>query len=194
MTEKNWLTMQGIKKSFSGVTVLKDVSLEVNEGEIHALLGENGAGKSTLMNILGGVLRPNSGIIKINGKEVNMESPRVSQEHGVSFIHQELNVISDLRVYESIFLGSEIRNKIGLLNVEAMCKKTNEIMTSLGVGINPKEYVRNLDTSYKQLVEISKMLLHESKLIIMDEPTTALADHEVERLFTLMKRLKKSGV
>jgi len=194
MTEKNWLTMQGIKKSFSGVTVLKDVSLEVNEGEIHALLGENGAGKSTLMNILGGVLRLNSGIIKINGKEVNMESPRVSQEHGVSFIHQELNVISDLRVYESIFLGSEIRNKIGLLNVEAMCKKTNEIMTSLGVGINPKEYVRNLDTSYKQLVEISKMLLHESKLIIMDEPTTALADHEVERLFTLMKRLKKSGV
>lgn len=194
MISNHYLQMKGIEKSFNGVSVLKKVSLEVGQGEIHALLGENGAGKSTLMNILGGVLQPNKGIVIINGNEVKMADPRVSQQHGISFIHQELNVVGDLKVYENIFLGSELRNKMGLLKVEEMCRKTDEILAKLGVEINPKEYVRNLDTSYKQLIEISKMLLHNSKLIIMDEPTTALAEHEVDRLFGLMKRLQKSGV
>ncbi|MBW9234425.1 ATP-binding cassette domain-containing protein, partial [Leptospira santarosai] len=135
-----------------------------------------------------------SGSIHINGHEVKMINPRISQGYGVSFIHQELNVVSDLRVYENMFLGSEIRNKIGFLNEEEMCKQTSEILSKLGVDINPKEYVRNLDTSYKQLIEISKSLLHKSTLIIMDEPTSSLAEHEVDRLFELMNSLKKSGV
>ncbi|MBD1379799.1 sugar ABC transporter ATP-binding protein [Metabacillus arenae] len=188
------LTMTNIEKSFNGVPVLKNVSLNVERGEIHALLGENGAGKSTLMNILGGVHQPNKGTIHMNGIDVKMANPRVSQDNGISFIHQELNVVPDLKVYENMFLGSELRNKLGFLKVEDMCNHSNEILAKLGVKVNPKEYVRNLDTSYKQLIEISKALLHNSKLIIMDEPTTSLAEHEVERLFELMKNLKKSGV
>ncbi|MEN8702384.1 sugar ABC transporter ATP-binding protein [Bacillus infantis] len=188
------MTMNNIEKSFNGVQILKNVTLNVAKGEIHALLGENGAGKSTLMNILGGVHQPDSGSIHINGVEIKMTNPRVSQEQGISFIHQELNVVSDLRVYENMFLGFELRNKFGFLKVEEMCRQTNEILGQLGVDINPKEYVRNLETSYKQLIEISKALLHKSKLIIMDEPTTSLAEHEVRRLFELMRNLQKSGV
>lgn len=194
MTSHPFVAMNNIKKSFNGVPVLKNVTLEVEQGEIHALLGENGAGKSTLMNILGGVHQPDSGQIFINGEEVIVANPHFSQAHGISFIHQELNMVGDLRVYENMFLGSEIRNKIGFLNVEEMCRQTQEILAELGVSINPKEYVRNLATSYKQLIEISKALLHKSRLIIMDEPTTSLAEHEVNRLFVLMKNLKKSGV
>jgi ribose transport system ATP-binding protein len=194
MTTSPFLTMNNIEKAFNGVPVLKKVCFTVGEGEIHALLGENGAGKSTLMNILGGVHQPDNGLISINGQEVKMSNPRVSQEQGVSFIHQELNVVADLRVYENMFLGSELRSKLGFLKVEEMCRQTNEILAKLGVDINPKEYVRNLETSYKQLIEISKALLHKSKLIIMDEPTTSLAEHEVKRLFELMRNLKKSGV
>ncbi|MFC0270359.1 sugar ABC transporter ATP-binding protein [Metabacillus herbersteinensis] len=194
MSTNPFMTMNNIEKSFNGVPVLKGVTLQVDHGEIHALLGENGAGKSTLMNILGGVHQPDNGSIHINGKVVKMTNPRISQEHGISFIHQELNVVPDLRVYENMFLGSELRNTIGFLKVEEMCNKTSEILAKLGVDINPKEYVRNLDTSYKQLIEISKALLRKSTLIIMDEPTSSLAEHEVDRLFELMNSLKKSGV
>lgn len=194
MPTNSFMTMNNIEKSFNGVSVLKKVTLQVNHGEIHALLGENGAGKSTLMNILGGVHQPDGGTINVNGIDAKMTNPRVSQGHGISFIHQELNVVSDLRVYENMFLGSELLNKIGFLKVDEMCNKTSEILSKLGVDIDPKEYVRNLDTSYKQLIEISKALLHKSTLIIMDEPTSSLAEHEVERLFELMKSLKKSGV
>ncbi|WP_175615610.1 sugar ABC transporter ATP-binding protein [Piscibacillus halophilus] len=189
-----YLEMQSIYKSFNQVPVLKDVTLELQQGEIHALIGENGAGKSTLMNILGGVHQPDKGLIKLNGQAVEMTSPKKSQEYGISFIHQELNLVSDLRVYENMFLGSEIRNKFGFVNVEEMCRQTTDILTNLGVHINPKEYVRNLGTSYKQLIEISRALLHKSKIIIMDEPTTALSDHEIDRLFDLMRNLKEDGI
>lgn len=194
MKGNSFLSMKNIDKSFNGVQVLKNVSLTVEQGEIHALLGENGAGKSTLMNILGGIHQPDQGSIQLNGKVMKMPNPRVSQEQGISFIHQELNVVADLKVYENMFLGSELRNKAGFLKVEEMCEKTHEVMAQLNVNINPKDYVRNLDTSYKQLVEISKALLRKSSLIIMDEPTTSLAEHEVNRLFELMGNLKKKGV
>lgn len=194
MTNVSLLTMNQIEKSFQNVQVLKGVSLQVEKGEIHALLGENGAGKSTLMNILGGVHQADKGIIEIYGNKVKIVDPRMSQQYGISFIHQELNVVADLKVYENMFLGSELCTPFGFLKVEEMCKQTREIIAKLGVDINPKEYVRNLDTSYKQLIEISKALLHKSKLIIMDEPTSALADHEIERLFALMTNLKEAGV
>lgn len=194
MTDSPFMAMKNIDKSFNGVPVLKSVTLKVEKGEIHALLGENGAGKSTLMNILGGVHLPDNGSVYIDGEEVRMLNPRVSQERGISFIHQELNVVADLKVYENMFLGSELRNKFGFLNVERMCRETHDVMATLGVDIDPQEYVRNLDTSYKQLIEIAKALLRKSRLIIMDEPTTSLAEHEVNRLFGLMKSLKETGV
>ncbi|GAA0591709.1 ribose ABC transporter ATP-binding protein RbsA [Virgibacillus siamensis] len=194
MTDTTLMRMMNIKKSFNHVPVLKDVSFEVERGEIHALLGENGAGKSTLMNILGGVLQPDSGTIHVNGNVTVMSSPKVSQDHEISFIHQELNVVNDLTVYENMFLGSEIRTKLGFLDVTKMCRETEKILGRLGVDINPKGFVRELNTSYKQMIEISKSLLHNSKLIIMDEPTSALTEHEVERLFELMRNLKNAGV
>ncbi|SDI56639.1 sugar ABC transporter ATP-binding protein [Natribacillus halophilus] len=190
----SFLSMKNISKSFNHVPVLKNVSINVEHGEIHALLGENGAGKSTLMNILGGVHQPDEGAIVLNGQTVEMTTPRTSQSYGISFIHQELNVISDLRVYENLFLGNELKNRFGFVKVEEMCDKTSDILAELGVDIHPKTYVRHLDTSYKQMLEIAKALLHNSRLIIMDEPTTALAEHEVHRLFALMKNLKQTGV
>ncbi|KAB2330634.1 sugar ABC transporter ATP-binding protein [Bacillus mesophilum] len=194
MENKVYLEMRNIKKSFNGVKVLKGVSLQVQKGEVHALLGENGAGKSTLMNILGGVHQPDSGSITIEGRDVKMSDPRESKANGVSFIHQELNVVPDLMVYENLFLGTEIKNKFGFLNVEEMCRQTADILGRLGVEIHPKNYVRELDNSYKQFIEIAKSLLHKSELIIMDEPTSSLADHEVERLFTFIRNLKETGV
>ncbi|MBY7142820.1 sugar ABC transporter ATP-binding protein [Virgibacillus sp. NKC19-3] len=188
------LSMEHIHKSFHDVPVLNDVSLEVEQGEIHALLGENGAGKSTLMNILGGVHQPEEGSIVFNGETVEMANPRVSQSHGISFIHQELNVIPDLRVYENMFLGTELRNKFGFVRVEEMCDETSKILSELGFDVDPKTYVRHLDASYKQMIEIARALLHKSKLIIMDEPTTSLAEHEIHRLFAVMKNLKHAGV
>ncbi|MCM3611890.1 sugar ABC transporter ATP-binding protein [Planococcus sp. MERTA32b] len=194
MTDNPFMMMKSIDKSFNGVPVLKNVTLKVEKGEIHALLGENGAGKSTLMNILGGVHLPDNGSVYIDGEQVKMLNPRISQDQGISFIHQELNVVADLKVYENMFLGSELRNKAGFLKVEEMCRETHDVMATLGVDIDPKEYVRDLDTSYKQLIEIAKALLRKSRLIIMDEPTTSLAEHEVNRLFELMRSLKQSGV
>ncbi|WP_042221156.1 sugar ABC transporter ATP-binding protein [Oceanobacillus manasiensis] len=190
-----WIVqMKNIEKSFNRVPVLKKVSLQVDKGEIHALLGENGAGKSTLMNILGGIHQADAGSIAIDGEEVTMTTPKVSQELGISFIHQELNVVGDLRIYENMFLGSELRNKFGFVKEDEMCRQTEDILAKLGVTLNPRGYVRDLDTSYKQLIEISRALLHRSRLIIMDEPTTALAEHEVERLFNFMAKLRETGV
>ncbi|UFU01436.1 sugar ABC transporter ATP-binding protein [Radiobacillus kanasensis] len=186
--------MSSIRKSFNQVEVLHGVDFHVKKGEIHALLGENGAGKSTLMNILGGVLTPDEGSIYMDGQKVSMDTPRNSQQRGISFIHQELNVVTDLTVYENMFLGSELRNKFGIVNVKQMCERTNEVLKKLGVSVNPKTYVRDLETSYKQLIEIGKALLKNSNIIIMDEPTTSLTDHEIEKLFELMRSLKESGV
>ncbi|CDO04626.1 Galactose/methyl galactoside import ATP-binding protein MglA [Oceanobacillus picturae] len=191
----DWIVeMKDIEKSFNRIPVLKKVSLQVKKGEIHALLGENGAGKSTLMNILGGVHLADKGFITVDGEKVAITTPKVSQQLGISFIHQELNVVGDLRIYENMFLGSELRNKLGILKVEEMCRQTEDILANLGVRLDPKEYVRNLDTSYKQLIEIARALLHRSRIIIMDEPTTALAEHEVERLFNFMTKLRETGV
>nr|WP_181348153.1 sugar ABC transporter ATP-binding protein [Thalassobacillus sp. CUG 92003] len=186
--------MTGIKKSFNQVNVLHGVDFSLERGEIHALLGENGAGKSTLMNILGGVLQPDDGQIECHGHVMKMDGPHAAQQQGISFIHQELNVVPDLKVYENMFLGTEIRNKWGLIDVKEMCRQTQDVLSQLGVYIDPKAYVSSLETSYKQMIEIAKALLKQANIIIMDEPTSALTDQESDRLFELMRSLKKSGV
>lgn len=185
--------LQNINKSFGVVQVLKDVTVEIRKGEIHALLGENGAGKSTLMNILGGIYRMDSGKMLIMGEGVDVHSPAQSQENGVAFIHQELNVINDLMVYENMFLGHELKNWLGHLDSQAMCDRTCEIFKSMNVEIDPKAMVRDLQASYKQLIEIGKALLRSAKIIIMDEPTTSLTEEEVNNVFLVMKSLTQKG-
>ncbi|HEY5586995.1 MAG TPA: sugar ABC transporter ATP-binding protein [Ruminiclostridium sp.] len=187
------LKMTGINKSFDGIQVLNNIEIAVKSSEIHALLGENGAGKSTLMNILGGVLLADSGIIEVDGEQVNLHTPSESQHHGIAFIHQELNVVNDLRVYENMFLGYEVHNKFGHLNAQEMIKQSQEIFNYMNIKVDPKAVVGDLDASYKQIIEIAKALLRNATIIIMDEPTTSLTHVEIDNIFKIMRTLKEKG-
>lgn len=188
------LEMKNISKYFGPVEVLKGVSLNVDRGEIHGLLGENGAGKSTLMNILAGTYSATDGEIYFGGKKCENLTAKKTQGMGIRFIHQELNLVNDLTVYENLFLGEEITKGFGILNRKEMIKKAEEVLKRMNLDIDPLIEVGSLETSRKQLVEIAKALLFHAKLIIMDEPTTALTNKEIEMLFTLMRKLKSEGV
>lgn len=187
------LKMLGIRKSFNENVVLFNVDFSVEAGEVRALVGENGAGKTTLMNILGGVLKPERGIIMLNEKEVNFASPRESMDAGIAFIHQELNLINDLSVYENLFIGREIR-KGPFINASAMIQRATEIFEKLEISLDPRTMVRDLDASYKQIVEIVRALLMDARVIIMDEPTTSLTEAEIERVFHMIRSVKTQGV
>ena len=188
------LEMKGIYKSFGANDVLRDVSFTLNGGEICALLGENGAGKSTLMNILGGVHHADQGQILLDGKRVAFQTPADSLKHGIAFIHQELNLVNDLAIYENMFIGHELRKKNRFLDSAAMIVKTNEVFKKMDLDLDPRIMVRDLDASYKQIVEIARALLMEASIIIMDEPTTSLTEPEIRRVFDMMNTLRKSGV
>ena len=188
------LEMKNIVMDFGPVCAVKDVSITIDSGQIVGLLGENGAGKSTLMNVLAGVYAPTSGKIFVDGKEIIMKDVRTADENGIKFIHQELNLCNDLRVFENMFLGNEIKNKSGLLDKKLMIEKCTEVFDRIGVKIDPTAVVAHLPAAEKQLIEISKALLFKADLIIMDEPTTALATHEIENLFSIMRSLKEEGV
>jgi len=183
--------MGQIHKSFSGVPVLTHVAFDVKEGEIHALLGENGAGKTTLMNILGGVVPMDSGSIELFGQNVKISNPAAAQELGIAFVHQELNVVNDLAVYETMFLGHEKRTRFGSSDARAMIESAREVFEHMRVKIDPRVMVRDLQASYKQIVEIAKSVLFNAKLIILDEPTTSLTQPEVENVFAVMRNLIK---
>jgi len=188
------LEMRGVNKSFRENHVLVDVDFCVKKGEIHALIGENGAGKSTLMNILGGVLTCDSGKITLAGKDVRFLRPREAMDAGVAFIHQELNLINDLAVYENMFIGREIKTRRGFVDKKTMCEKSREVFARMGVDLDPRLLVKTLDASYKQIVEIARALLQNAQLIIMDEPTTSLTEVEIAFVFDMMRTLKKQGV
>lgn len=188
------LEMRNICKAFGNNVVLKSVNFSLEGGEICALLGENGAGKSTLMNILGGVLPTDSGEILIDGKTVCFQRPVDSIHAGIGFIHQELNLINDLVIYENMFIGRELKTKRGFLDIDRMCKETEDVFQRMDINLNPKTLVRNLDASYKQIVEIARALMMNASIIIMDEPTTSLTDPEIERVFGMMRTLQKQNV
>lgn len=186
--------MQGIYKSFGGVNALTDAHLEIGRGEIHALLGENGAGKSTLMNILTGVISADSGSIEFDGKSYPFPTIRQMQDAGIAFVHQELSVIKDLRVYENIFLNREIKNGLGILKKAQMIKETEELFSSLEIKINPLATVDTLKPSEKQLLEVCRALHANAKLLILDEPTTTLSNEEIKRLFEILRKKRDEGV
>ena len=188
------LEMKGIQKSFSGVPVLRGVNLSVMKGEIHALLGENGAGKSTLMNILTGSIPYDGGEIKFDGNTLKHISIKKSEELGIAFVHQELNLFNDLSVYENLFINKELTGFLGRLNKREMIRRSHELFGRMGVNIDPKAMVSSLRTGDKQLLEIGKALLTGAKLLILDEPTSSLNTEEVEHLFSIVCELKKKGI
>lgn len=188
------LRMENISMFFGEFQALTDVHFSVGEREIHGLLGENGAGKTTLMNILAGVLKPTSGAVFMDGQEITDMSVQQVMKRGIRFIHQELSVIDDLRVYENIFLAQELTRKNGALDKRKMIAECGDLLARMSLDIDPRTFVRDLDTSRKQLVEIAKATMFDARLIIMDEPTTSLTNKEIDVLFTLMRRLRDGGV
>ena len=187
------LEMREIRKSFNGVPVLKGVQLTLEKGEVHALLGENGAGKSTLMNILTGVLPRDGGTIVFDGQKLDHITITQSENMGIAFVHQELNLFNDLKVFENMFLNKEYVNRFRRLDKKRMRAECRELFERLGVEIDPDAVVSELKTSQKQLLEICKALHLNAKLIILDEPTTSLNNEEVDHLFGILRRLKEEG-
>jgi ribose transport system ATP-binding protein len=186
--------MAGIAKAFSGVSVLDDVSFEVQAGETHALLGGNGAGKSTLMKILEGVYALDRGTIEIDGEHVELPSPQAARRHGVAMIFQELSLVPTLTVAQNIYLTRESRTLGGLLDDRALERRAGELLAELGVDVDPRTEVRRLGAASMQLVEIAKALSQDARVLIMDEPTASLARSEVEALFRIIGRLKERGM
>jgi ABC-type sugar transport system ATPase subunit len=186
--------MKNISKFFHNVVALDDVSVNFNLGEIHVVIGENGAGKSTLMNIIAGLFRQDKGQMFVEGKELSFSSPLEAIAHHISMIHQELLLVPYLTVAENIFLGREPVRKIGALNKKQLYVRTKELLDSIGIDINPYAPMYTLSVAQKQLAEIAKAASYKSKLLIMDEPTSAISDREVEHLYNLIFRLKKEGV
>ncbi|MRR52200.1 MAG: sugar ABC transporter ATP-binding protein, partial [Rhodocyclaceae bacterium] len=188
------IEMHGICKAFGANVVLREVPFSLKGGEICALLGENGAGKSTLMNILGGVLPADAGEMLLDGAPVVFHNPAESMHAGIGFIHQELNLINDLAIYENMFIGREVVMKNGLLDAQRMIRETQAVFDRMDLELNPKTMVRDLDASYKQIVEICRALMMNASIIIMDEPTSSLTGPEIERVFEMMRALKDQGV
>ena len=187
------VSMENISKTFPGVKALNKVRFELRAGEVMALLGENGAGKSTLMKILSGVYtRDNGGTMKIFGKEYGNLTTKQAQAAGVAIIHQELNMCRHLTVAENMFLGRE-KCKGGILRQSEMEKEAQKILNELKIDLNPKEIVGNLPVSKQQMVEIAKALSVNAKILIMDEPTSALTSREIEDLFRIIHQLKNNG-
>ncbi|MFF3291171.1 sugar ABC transporter ATP-binding protein [Streptomyces sp. NPDC003023] len=188
------LTMQGVSKSFLGVRVLHDVELDLEPGEVHALVGENGAGKSTLMKILAGEHVPDSGTITIDGRARSFTHPAQAQAAGIGIIHQEFALLPHRTVAENVFLGREPVRR-GLVDRRAMERRTAELLEGIDeTGITPRTLVRDLSVARRQTVEIAKALAGDARVLVMDEPTAPLADHEVELLTALVRRLTARGL
>lgn len=185
--------MKDIYKSFGKNHVLQGVDFKLGENEIHALVGENGAGKSTLMNILSGVLEKDKGKILIDGKEVDIKDTNVAKDLGISFIHQELSDWPELTVMENIFMNNEIK-KGSFLDIKTMREKTKELLKRFDLDVDPDTKVSNLSVGQRQMMEIAKANLNKVNILVLDEPTSALTNNEIDKLFLLMKRLRDEGV
>lgn len=188
------LHMQHISKTFPGVIALDDVDFELRKGEVQILLGENGAGKSTLMKILSGAYQAGSGKIVLNGQEIEIKSPKHAQMLGISIIYQELNLVPQLSSAENIFLGREPVTIPGVVDHAAMQKRAASILNGLGVSIDVRRPVRELSIAEQQMVEVAKAISLDARILIMDEPTSALTEREIAELFARIRQLKESGV
>lgn len=197
MQTNNLVEMHGISKKFSGVQALDNISFNLLPGEVHVLLGENGAGKSTLMKILSGIYQPSAGEIVIGDQRYSTLTPKLAKEHNISIIHQELSVINELSISENIFVGKLPEKKrlgVSYIDYKYMKTATTELLKRVGLDKDPSTIVEELRISEKQLVEIAKALADNSKILIMDEPTSSLTIDETNSLFKIIKQLKDDGV
>ncbi len=192
--ENKLLRMENIVKTFPGVKALKGVHLEVEKGEIHAVIGENGAGKSTLMKCLIGIHPPTSGKIFYEGKEMAFKNTRNALDVGISMIHQELSPVLHRSIMENVWLGREPKTKLGLVDHKKMYEMTVKALKEIDLDLDPKMHMSELSVAKIQMIEIAKALSYDAKLIIMDEPTSALTDKEIKKLFELMRQLKEKGI
>jgi len=194
MTTAQLLTINGVSKSFPGVQALKDVQLNLNSGEVLALVGENGAGKSTLMKVLSGIYKRDEGIIKLNNQEINVDGPLQAQKLGIAIIHQEMNLMPHLTVAQNILIGREPRKFFGIAcDDNELNRRAKILLDELNLSLEPTQVVGSLTVAKQQMVEIAKALSYDSKIIIMDEPTSALTQSETEVLFKIINNLRKSG-
>jgi len=187
------LSIQHIIKEFSGVRVLNDITVDVRTGEVFGILGENGAGKSTLLKIICGIYTPSSGSLNLKGMDVVINTPMEAKRLGISMIPQEFNLIATLSVFENIFLGSELKKGL-LLDKKEMRRRAASLLLELQTDLSPDALIEHLSVAEKQMVEIAKALVHESDILIMDEPTTVLTNLEVKVLFELIRKLQGKGV
>ena len=188
------LEIRSVSKSFPGVQALRNVSFDVQTGEIHALVGENGAGKSTLMKILSGVYTDYEGEVILDGSPLALRSPHDAQRHGIAIIHQELNLVPELTVAENIFLGRELHTRLGGIDSKRMAQETTDLLQRFNLSIPPGRPVKWLRVGEQQLAEVAKALALHAQLLILDEPTSALSEAEIEHLFTVIAGLKREGV
>ena len=186
--------LSGISKFFPGVVALDKADLALYPGEVHGLMGENGAGKSTLIKLLTGAYQPDEGTIRINGQTINLDSPRAAMDAGLTAIYQELNVIPKLSVWENIFLGRELKTPQGLLDIPRMKARARELLAQLRQNINVDQKVEELGMGHQQMVEICKALVLDSRLIIMDEPTSSLSEGETKELLRTARELRDRGL
>lgn len=187
--------MKGISKAFPGVIALKSVQLEVGYGEVHALMGENGAGKSTLMKILTGIIQPDNGKIIFEGKETQFKNPGAALSIGIAMIHQELSPIPEMTIAENILIGREpVYEGFGIINRKRLRKTAIELLKQMDLSIDPDTKMKDLSISEMQMVEIVKALSYDARLIIMDEPTSAISDKEVEKLLDIIVKLKEKNI
>jgi len=188
------LEMRGVSKTFPGVKALNDVQLKAWGGEVLALMGENGAGKSTLMKILSGAYQADAGgEIKIDGTAVQIGDPTAAKQHGIAIIYQELSLAPNLTVAENIYLGVEAHTR-GIVDRKAMYDGCRPVLERLGAPFGPQTLVGTLSIAEQQLVEIARALHSKSKILVLDEPTTALSSRETERLFALIRQLRSEGI
>ena len=188
------LKMENINKRFPGVNALKDVNFELKAGEVHGLIGENGAGKSTLMSVLGGIYKPDSGKIFVDGRELEFSSASDSQNSGIAFIHQEISLEPYMTVAENIYLGREPKNRLNLIDADEMNRNAKKYLNQIQLDISPTIKVAKLSIAQQQMVEIAQALSLKAKILIMDEATSSLTENEVKILFDTIRRLAGQGV
>src|SRR5579864_6619576 len=187
------LELTGVSKSFGGVQALRGVDFALNAGQIHGLAGENGAGKSTMMKIIAGVHSADSGTMRVDGKAVHFRSTRDALAAGIGMVHQELSVAPELSVAENVFLGAQPVNRLGVVAWREMARAATAQLQNLGLDIDPKARLGDFPIGVQQLVELSRVLFSGARIIILDEPTSALSPPEIERLFGVLIKLKQSG-